>query len=345
LFQVMIARDDMPPEIMRMITSGLPYRDRLHLRHALLGLRNIEVPWELQTVKLHKFQTTLKVAVTITEHLVSPTFLSFYEDIEEITGWRASMTAHSVTYTLKFAFPLPSNDSIFPRLTILHHLDMDKTLPIYVENDALESVAALFAGCSIEKVSLVFDKMSMRNLNQVPRFVSTVRASHVEFVLQSSAYADIIAPFTRDEIAAELVRAGVREITFSAVSGGGRPEGFNLEPTPNTAQNGQPIDFRLDFVPSLFEAGINRLTVNYNRMSPDDLMTLPSLTILMNRLAVLNKSLRLELTLSERYLPMRRLTNVHNQLLRRVVHVAEEPDDPILPHRDGFARVVIEHSI
>ncbi|GMS81952.1 hypothetical protein PENTCL1PPCAC_4127, partial [Pristionchus entomophagus] len=110
-------------------------------------------------------------------------FLSFYSSevmYKEIKVWRGKSTDNgSVNFNMKFAFPIAKQVPIFSYANN-RHLDMDRFLPIHVEDDNLDSVAAIFAGCAIDKVSLVIDNKSLANLTKVPPFLSRVRAKHVE---------------------------------------------------------------------------------------------------------------------------------------------------------------------
>ncbi|GMS81953.1 hypothetical protein PENTCL1PPCAC_4128, partial [Pristionchus entomophagus] len=102
----MARMDDMPAELLRMITRGLPYKDKLAVSQMNRCLRNFGVPWDLQTVKLHKFPTTLNVSATISEPSVARKFLSFYSEDEDVKAWKGKTTTDSVTNNLKFPFPL-----------------------------------------------------------------------------------------------------------------------------------------------------------------------------------------------------------------------------------------------
>ncbi|GMS81958.1 hypothetical protein PENTCL1PPCAC_4133, partial [Pristionchus entomophagus] len=343
---IMASLDELPDDIIRMFTRGLPYKDKLVFSQVNRRLRNFEVPWELHSVKLHKFPTTFNVSATITEPSVGWKFLSFYSEDEDVKAWKGkNKDNNSVNYNLKFAFPLVNHVSIFSEATI-RHLEVDPILPIYVENDNLEKVAALFAGCTIDKVTLVFDNKSLENLNHVPRFLSSIHTKHVGFVLLHTGYVNLIAPFNRDRIAAELVKAGVREITLSGSFKNYRSDGHNGERAPSNSADGQDIGhyFIFNFLPDLFETGINRINMGFN---PDkgssrrinNPISGNQLDGLLDRLASLDKCLRLQLSLSPDMHPMRRYTRADDEELGRVVHVDEVTEDT-----RTFSHIDIQHN-
>ncbi|GMS96619.1 hypothetical protein PENTCL1PPCAC_18794, partial [Pristionchus entomophagus] len=72
----------------------------------------------------------------------------------------------------------------------------------------------------IDKVTLVFDKKTLSNINKVPTFLSSVHAKNVEFVLERPTYNDMLTSFMDDGFSAEFVKAGICEVTFSANENG-----------------------------------------------------------------------------------------------------------------------------
>ncbi|GMT01191.1 hypothetical protein PENTCL1PPCAC_23365, partial [Pristionchus entomophagus] len=82
-----------------------------------------------------------------------------------------------------FAFPPSSKFSFFAEAKI-GHLEIGIHISIYIHNDNLSHLTTLLSGCTVDKVTLVFDKKTLSNLKTLPAFLSFIHVKHLEFVLE-----------------------------------------------------------------------------------------------------------------------------------------------------------------
>ncbi|GMT10069.1 hypothetical protein PFISCL1PPCAC_1366, partial [Pristionchus fissidentatus] len=98
--------------------------------------------------------------------------------------------------------------SFFERAEVAR-LEVYKKLPLYIDEQSMESLTKLFSGCAIQVVSLVFDQSTLQNLNLVPSFLKSVHCRNVEFVLEKTFKHNMVDPFRIQLLADDLARNGV----------------------------------------------------------------------------------------------------------------------------------------
>ncbi|GMR37546.1 hypothetical protein PMAYCL1PPCAC_07741, partial [Pristionchus mayeri] len=98
----------------------------------------------------------------------------------------------------KFSFPPTTKFSFFDAAKI-DHLEMHKDLPVYLDKDNIDHLTALLSGCIVNKITLVIDKQTPEKVDELPAFLATIQAKHVEFVLEKTLYHDMLVAFTDGE--------------------------------------------------------------------------------------------------------------------------------------------------
>ncbi|GMS94109.1 hypothetical protein PENTCL1PPCAC_16284, partial [Pristionchus entomophagus] len=115
----------------------------------------------------------------------------------------------------KFAFPPTAKYSLFGS-TRIGHLDINRNLPISLNEANLEHLTTLLSGCTIDQISIYFDKETITNLKKVPEFLGSIHAKRVEFVLEMRPDHNMMLHFMADKLVTSgLVKSGVRKISLS----------------------------------------------------------------------------------------------------------------------------------
>ncbi|KAF8382040.1 hypothetical protein PRIPAC_71182 [Pristionchus pacificus] len=231
----------------------------------------ISIP--IKTLNVFKMVNTLHISAAFPDDYHAPEFLARPAIAD---SKKTDPETGEVTYFRTFAYPPTSDYTLFD-LAEIGHFNMDKDLSMLLNDDNLSHFTNLLGGCTIRKLSLVFEDTSMSNLHKLPALAARFQAAHVDFILARIKDHRGLAPFVQNDFSKELVKAGVREVTFNG-------EGID----------GKGIQIPYQLLLNFFDAGIERITVNPGALIHKD-VSRHILEKLVNKLADLGKPLLLDL--------------------------------------------------
>ncbi|GMT30600.1 hypothetical protein PFISCL1PPCAC_21897, partial [Pristionchus fissidentatus] len=152
-----------------------------------------------------------------------------------------------------------ANFSLFERAEVAN-FKIRTELPIYFEGENDKWLTTLLSGCSIQSMSLVFDKSTLKNLHLVPALLRSVYCRSVEFILETFAmWHNMVEEFNSHVLVAQFAEAGVTSVTLTRLLHGRFQKGTAKKETLPKRDV-----FEFDILRLFIESGITKIIINEN---------------------------------------------------------------------------------